>query len=147
MLQYGILHCPAAGSGSAQRRKRQFGASNATVLLGWKAGILVALHDIGKAALVVLAMKWLFPHTNRYLIPLNRGIATPVCGLVRNDRIFATHPFKQQFSGTAATAKNRNNPSFPGTFRYISLLSGGLPRKACALARNDSFYLTSTNLP
>ena len=23
---------------------------------------------------------------NRYLIPFNRGIATPVCGLVRNDR-------------------------------------------------------------
>ena len=38
------------------------GASNATVLLGWKAGVLVAVHDIGKAALVVLAMKWFFPH-------------------------------------------------------------------------------------
>ena len=23
---------------------------------------------------------------NRYLVPFNRGIATPVCGLVRNDR-------------------------------------------------------------
>ena len=38
------------------------GASNATVLLGWKAGVLVAVHDIGKAALAVLAMKWLFPN-------------------------------------------------------------------------------------
>ena len=37
------------------------GASNATVLLGWKAGVLVAVHDIGRAALVVLSMKWLFP--------------------------------------------------------------------------------------
>lgn len=45
------------GSGSGN-----LGASNATVLLGWKAGILVAVHDIGKAAAVVLVMKWLFPH-------------------------------------------------------------------------------------
>lgn len=37
------------------------GASNATILLGWKAGIVVALHDIGKAALAVLAAKYLFP--------------------------------------------------------------------------------------
>ena len=27
------------------------GASNAVVLLGWKAGVLTALHDIGKAVL------------------------------------------------------------------------------------------------
>ena len=44
----------SAGSGN-------LGASNATVLLGWKAGVLTALHDIGKAALAVLLMKWLFP--------------------------------------------------------------------------------------
>jgi len=37
------------------------GASNATVLLGWKAGVSTALHDIGKAALAVLLAKWLFP--------------------------------------------------------------------------------------
>ena len=37
------------------------GASNATVLLGWKAGIAVALHDIGKAALAVLMASALFP--------------------------------------------------------------------------------------
>ena len=37
------------------------GASNATVLLGWKAGILVGAHDIGKAALAVLLVRWLFP--------------------------------------------------------------------------------------
>ena len=37
------------------------GASNATVLLGWYAGILVGIHDIGKAALAVLAAKLLFP--------------------------------------------------------------------------------------
>ena len=43
-----------AGSGN-------LGASNATVLLGWKAGVLVAIHDIGKAVAAVLVAKWLFP--------------------------------------------------------------------------------------
>lgn len=38
------------------------GASNATQLLGWKAGILVALHDIGKSVLAVLLARWLFPN-------------------------------------------------------------------------------------
>lgn len=37
------------------------GASNATILLGWKAGVAVALHDIGKAAVAVLLAKLLFP--------------------------------------------------------------------------------------
>ncbi len=37
------------------------GASNATVLMGWKAGILVGAHDIGKAWLAVLLAKLLFP--------------------------------------------------------------------------------------
>ena len=43
-----------AGSGN-------LGASNATVLFGWGAGVAVALHDIGKAALAVFLAKWLFP--------------------------------------------------------------------------------------
>ena len=37
------------------------GASNATVLLGWGAGVIVALHDGGKAFLSVLLAKALFP--------------------------------------------------------------------------------------
>ena len=37
------------------------GASNAVVLLGWKAGVLTAVHDIGKAFLAVLLARWLFP--------------------------------------------------------------------------------------
>ncbi len=37
------------------------GASNAVVLLGWKAGVLTALHDIGKAVLAVLIAEWLLP--------------------------------------------------------------------------------------
>ena len=37
------------------------GASNAAVLYGWSAGLLVALHDIAKAVLAVFLAKWLFP--------------------------------------------------------------------------------------
>ncbi len=37
------------------------GASNAMVLLGWRAGVLTALHDIAKGSLAVLAARWLFP--------------------------------------------------------------------------------------
>lgn len=44
----------SAGSGN-------LGASNAVVLLGWKAGVLTAVHDIGKAFLAVLLAKWLLP--------------------------------------------------------------------------------------
>jgi len=44
----------SAGSGN-------LGASNAVVLLGWKAGVLTAVHDIGKATVAVLLAKWLFP--------------------------------------------------------------------------------------
>jgi len=41
------------------------GASNATVLLGWKAGVLVGIHDIGKAALAVFLAQVFFPDTVR----------------------------------------------------------------------------------
>jgi len=37
------------------------GTSNATILLGWRAGILTGAHDIGKAALAVFLVKLLFP--------------------------------------------------------------------------------------
>ena len=37
------------------------GASNTVLLLGWKAGVLTALHDIGKASLAVLIAGWMFP--------------------------------------------------------------------------------------
>lgn len=37
------------------------GASNATILLGWYAGVAVALHDIGKAVAAVYLAKWLCP--------------------------------------------------------------------------------------
>lgn len=37
------------------------GASNALMTLGPKAGVLTAVHDIGKAALAVWLVQWLFP--------------------------------------------------------------------------------------
>ncbi len=37
------------------------GASNATLLLGWRAGVLVGLHDVGKAVLAVVLARSLFP--------------------------------------------------------------------------------------
>lgn len=46
----------AGGSGNP-------GASNAMILMGWRAGILVALHDIGKAVAAVLLARYLFPET------------------------------------------------------------------------------------
>ena len=45
----------AGGSGN-------LGASNTMQLMGWKAGVLVALHDIGKAVLAVLLARMLFPN-------------------------------------------------------------------------------------
>lgn len=44
----------AGGSGN-------LGASNATALMGWYAGITVAVHDIGKSALAVILAKTFFP--------------------------------------------------------------------------------------
>ena len=44
----------AGGSGNP-------GASNAVILMGWGAGALVAIHDIGKAALAVILARMLFP--------------------------------------------------------------------------------------
>jgi glycerol-3-phosphate acyltransferase PlsY len=44
----------AGGSGNP-------GASNAMILMGWRAGVIVGLHDIGKAVAAVLLAKTLFP--------------------------------------------------------------------------------------
>ena len=46
----------AGGSGN-------LGASNAAILLGWRAAVAVALHDIGKAVLAVILARVLFPET------------------------------------------------------------------------------------
>ena len=40
---------------------KNLGASNAMILMGWKAGILVGIHDIGKSVIAVLLANILFP--------------------------------------------------------------------------------------
>ena len=40
------------------------GTSNAVILMGWRAGILVGIHDIGKALLAVNLARWLFPEVD-----------------------------------------------------------------------------------
>lgn len=44
----------AGGSGNP-------GASNAVILMGWGAGVLTAIHDIGKSALAVILARMVFP--------------------------------------------------------------------------------------
>ncbi len=52
-----IKHVDVSKEGSGN-----LGASNTTVLLGWKAGIAVALHDILKAVAAVILAQTLFPN-------------------------------------------------------------------------------------
>lgn len=52
------------------------GASNAMIRMGWKAGIAVGAHDIGKAFLSVLAARLLFPE-----LPLIGACAGVACVL------------------------------------------------------------------
>lgn len=40
---------------------KNLGASNAMMVMGWRYGILVAIHDIGKAAVAVLLAQHFFP--------------------------------------------------------------------------------------
>lgn len=51
-----LKHIDARAGGSGN-----LGASNATLLMGWGAGALVAVHDIGKSALAVILARLLFP--------------------------------------------------------------------------------------
>ena len=37
------------------------GTSNAVILMGWKIGVLVGIHDIGKSIVAILLAKFLFP--------------------------------------------------------------------------------------
>ena len=71
----------AGGSGN-------LGASNATVLLGWRAGVLTAVHDIGKALAAVLAAQWFFAES-----PFIGAVAGVACVL---GHIF---PFWLKFKG------------------------------------------------
>lgn len=64
------------------------GASNAMILMGWKAGVLVGLHDIGKAFLAVWLCTRLFP-------------AAPYCGVIAGFACVIGHmfPFYLRFRG------------------------------------------------
>jgi glycerol-3-phosphate acyltransferase PlsY len=71
----------AGGSGNP-------GASNAVILMGWGAGVLVAIHDIGKAALAVILARLMFPDVP--LIGAAAGVAA-VLGHI--------YPFWMKFKG------------------------------------------------
>ena len=64
------------------------GTSNAVILMGWRAGILVGIHDIGKAALAVLVCGAWFPQ-----LEYARAVAGVACVL---GHIF---PFYLKFRG------------------------------------------------
>ena len=49
--------------------------------------------------------------SNRYLAPFNRGIATPVCGLVRNDRKLEGEAAKHQFAAASDASLQDGIPS------------------------------------
>ena len=69
------------------------GASNATVLFGWKAGVAVAVHDAGKALLAVLLAKLLFPDLE------HAGAAAGVAAVLGHN-----FPFYLNFKGGKGTA-------------------------------------------
>ena len=71
----------AGGSGNP-------GASNAVILMGWWAGVLVAVHDIGKSALAVILARMVFPGLP--LIGAAAGVAS-VLGHI--------YPFWMKFKG------------------------------------------------
>ena len=52
---------------------KNLGASNALMLMGWKAGILVGVHDIGKAWLAILMARRFFPGVE--LVGLVAGVS------------------------------------------------------------------------
>jgi len=69
------------------------GASNATVLFGWKAGVAVAVHDAGKALLAVLLARLLFPNLGY------AGAAAGVAAVLGHN-----FPFYLNFKGGKGTA-------------------------------------------
>ena len=64
------------------------GASNAVILMGWGAGALTAVHDIGKSALAVVLARLMFPDLP--LIGATAGVAS-VLGHI--------YPFWMKFKG------------------------------------------------
>ena len=78
----------SAGSGN-------LGASNAMILMGWGAGVLTAVHDIGKGALAIVLARLLFP--DAAFVGLAAGAAAvlghnfPVFLRFRGGKGFATY--------------------------------------------------------
>ena len=64
------------------------GASNTLILMGWRAGVIVGVHDIGKAVAAVLLAKALFPG-----LPL-AGAVAGVCSVLGH-----MFPFYLKFRG------------------------------------------------
>ena len=64
------------------------GASNAVILLGWGAGVLTAVHDIGKGVLAVILARVLFPEA-----PYIDAVAGVACVLGH------IYPFWLKFKG------------------------------------------------
>lgn len=64
------------------------GASNAVILLGWGAGVLTAVHDIGKGVLAVILARILFPEA-----PYIDAVAGVACVLGH------IYPFWLKFKG------------------------------------------------
>ena len=81
LAKRGGVDIRAGGSGNP-------GASNTVTLMGWKAGVLVAAHDIGKGILAVWLCTKLFP-----ALPFSGALAGVACVL---GHIF---PFYLQFKG------------------------------------------------
>ena len=69
------------------------GASNATVLFGWKAGVAVAIHDAGKALLAALLAKLLLSDLE------NAGAVAGVAAVLGHN-----FPFYLKFKGGKGTA-------------------------------------------
>lgn len=67
---------------------KNLGASNSLMLMGWWAGILVGIHDIGKAFLAILLARHLFP--DQALI----GTVAGVCAVLGH-----MYPFYLKFKG------------------------------------------------
>ena len=81
LARYKGVDLKSGGSGNP-------GASNALILMGWKAGVLVGVHDVGKAVLAVWLAGVLFP-----------GVAHP--GVVAGVACVIGHmyPFYTHFRG------------------------------------------------
>ena len=88
---------------------KNLGASNAMILMGWKAGILVGIHDIGKAFLAVYLMKYFFPD-----VLYVKEIAGVACVI---GHIF---PFYLKFKGGKGFAS------------YVGMVSFGQSNRECS---------------